>query len=48
MERILNRSKSVSMYDLFQIRNVTRILCCAICMAINDYMTKIIHKNVFS
>lgn len=47
IERILNRSKSVSIYELFQIRNVSRIMACAIMMAINDYITKVVHKNVF-
>ena len=48
IDRILNKSKSVSIYDLFQIRNVGRITICAMCMTINVYITRVIYKNVFS
>jgi hypothetical protein len=48
IDRILNKSKSVSVYDLFQIRNVSRITLCALCMTVNVYITRVIYKNVFS
>ena len=48
IDRILNKSKSVSIYDMFQIRNVARITICAICMTINVYVTRVIYKNVFT
>ena len=44
IDRILNKSKSVSIYDLFQIRNVPRIIACAVCMTVNVYITRVIYK----
>lgn len=48
IDRVLNKSNSVSIYDLFQIRNVNRIIICAMSMTVNVYITRVIYKNVFS
>ena len=47
IDRILNKSKSVSIYEMFQIRNVPKITACAICMTINTYIARVIYRNVF-
>lgn len=47
IDKILSRSRSVSLYDLFRIRNVNRILICCLSMALTDYNAKLIYKTLF-
>ena len=48
IEKILNKSQSVSFHDLMNIRNITRIIFCAMFLTCNMYIGRIIYKNVFS